>query len=480
MISRGVGLVLGLAIAGCGALPGQQATTRVAGAMQARALGSSQTMEGFMGNAFVLADQNRDGELSGPESKLNAAQFRVLDRDSDGAITRAEWEYQLPQSQVEKALVPFQPVVDATFEAIDTNKNGEIDGLEARSLAPASQVGGRAPEPITMSAVYGALERADANNDGKVSRREFPDFYTIISQDGGGRGWLGKIATTLLGGYLAVTSRIAVQQALHGPRRHNKVTPALQKLAFEDISFKTEDGLTLKGWYVPAAAQTNETVILAHGIHDCRDVFVRQGIIKMLQPRYNVVAFDLRNHGESEGNVTSFAVHEPKDIAAAKRFLRARGDHRLAVYGVSLGAATAIRAAALDPELLGVVDDCAYATTRSAISGFISLTFVPCPELIAAAALQRGNEELGADMTKVEPITQVRALSPRPFLVIHGAADLNISPEHSRLNYDAAGANKELWIVPGGTHAASAEAQPVEYGKRLNALFEKAFAAGRR
>jgi fermentation-respiration switch protein FrsA (DUF1100 family) len=160
---------------------------------------------------------------------------------------------------------------------------------------------------------------------------------------------------------------------------------------------------------------------------------------------------------------------------AAVKYLKGRGIDQVALYGVSLGGASAIRAAALMPQVKAVIDDCAYATVSQAFTGFISLSMIPSPVLVGAATLVQANRILGVDMSTTEPLTQVSKLAPRPFLVIHGAQDKNVPVDNSRTNFLAAGdgLKKELWIVPGGEHAASAVAQPEEYKKRLQAFLKQ-------
>jgi fermentation-respiration switch protein FrsA (DUF1100 family)/Ca2+-binding EF-hand superfamily protein len=482
MVSRVVGIGMAAALAGCGVAPmAKNATSAKVGAQGALMLRSSDSMEGFMANAFAGADKDRDGVLSGKEAGLTAAQFKVLDRDSDGVISRDEWNYRLPESQTNAALVPFQPVVDQTFKAIDTNQDGVLSTDEVRALAPAPSDRNLAPEPIKLGAVLSAMHRADANNDGQITRAEFPGFYTIISQDGGSRGWFGNIAQVLLGGYLAVTSRLGERIAMHPHRKPNdQGTPAKWGYAFDEVSFKTSDGLTLRAWYIPAATPTDKTVIEVHGIGDCRDTFVREGQIKMLHENYNQLAFDLRNQGTSDGKITSFGLFEARDVLAASAWLKAHGTNHVVAYGISLGASAVMNAGAQDHSIEGVIDDCAFSTVRSAFAGFANITFIPCPELIAAAILVRGNEELGADMTAAQPISVVHGINPRPLLIIHGAVDPNIPPEDSTLNYQAAGEgfHKELWFAPGGGHAASAVAQPEAYKQHLLSFLAVAFGGG--
>ena len=69
-------------------------------------------------------------------------------------------------------------------------------------------------------------------------------------------------------------------------------------LAYEDVSFKAEDGETLRGWFVPAVS-ADVGVITVHGLGANRLEFL--GDTKMLHDAgYAVLMFDCRGHGMSD------------------------------------------------------------------------------------------------------------------------------------------------------------------------------------
>ena len=470
--SRAVGAVaLALALAACGASPRSLAPAR-AGTLHAA--GSAIDMTRFVGDAFARADVDRDGALSGRESSLDAAQFRALDRDASGTIERAEWGHRLPLAEAEAQLGPFRPMVEEVRKQLDADGDQAVTATELRRFAaPAGRY-----DPLSATTLETARRLGDANGDGRLEGREFDRFYVALGGvESDQRGWFSKIVNAALGGYLAVTSKIAFEKACHPSRKTATLTPAKYGLPYEEVAFRTEDGLTIRGWFVPARVPTEHTVIAYHGIGDNRETFVRQGQVAVLNPYVNQLLVDLRNQGESDGDRTTFGFHEGKDVQAAYRYLQGRGIHSAMVYGVSLGGATAIRGAALVPQLKGCIDDCTYATVQQAFTGFVSLTFIPCPVLIAAATVERANREFGIDMRATEPITQIAKIAPRPLLIVHGADDRNIAPENSKLLFDAAGSGleKELYFAPGAGHAASAVAQPKAFAERLVRTVTRAF-----
>jgi pimeloyl-ACP methyl ester carboxylesterase len=467
-MKRWIPFLLSLAIAGCGTPSGAIAPAETA----ASAVAAS-SLDGFMDQVFTLADTDKNGALSIKEADLLLDQFQVFDKNRDGALSRAEWAGKGTSGDVAKAFPLFLPMVLGLHAQLDTNKNRLVSLPEVRQGLAAG--GASRVSIFSAQQVDDTFSVSDKNRDGGLSGAEFQNFYLDVGTAGTGRGFMRRMVMSLLGTYLQTMGRIAAPMAVHPAHNPLTGTPARYDIPFETVSFKTEDGLTLKGWLIPAKNPTKKTLVMAHGITATRSWIVDNGILPMVHDDYNVVAFDLRNHGESEGTITSFGLHEGKDVVAAVRFAQSRGWDQIALYGVSLGGASVIRGAALLPEVKAVIDDCAYATVSEAMTGFISLTFVPCPVLVAKAALVEANKLVGGDMTTTEPLTQVAAIAPRPFLVIHGAEDKNVAVDNSRINYAAAGPNlvKELWVVPGGEHAASVLAQPKAYAEHLQAFLKK-------
>ncbi|MEB3223368.1 MAG: alpha/beta fold hydrolase [Candidatus Sericytochromatia bacterium] len=419
--------------------------------------------------ALVAADLDRDGVLSGAETGFDVAQFKAFDRDRSGAIEPAEWRYPLDRAGAEALLPAFEPMVRAVQAQADADRDGRVSRREWRALT----------ELAGWEGALDAFAAADGDGDGQLAAPEARDLYLAL---GGlpreGRGLAGTVGRGLLGAYFGVVSRIAVRKACFPKRLPIKETPARFGLAYEPVVLQAEDGLTLRGWYIPARVPTPHTVLLYHGIDDTRASYVRHGQVAMLAPHANQLVMDLRCHGESEGTLTTYGLHETRDVAAALRWLEARGLRSVAIYGTSLGGATAIRGAALHPGVRGLVDDCAFATVQQAFSGFIAAALLPSPVLAAAATIERVRRVYGVDLREAEPIRHIARVAPRPMLIVHGAQDPLVAPENSRMLYLTAGSgvDKELWLAPGAGHANSAVHQPAEFERRLVGFVARAFA----
>ena len=74
---------------------------------------------------------------------------------------------------------------------------------------------------------------------------------------------------------------------------------------FEEIEFKTRDGLRLKGWYLFSKIRPRGNVLIVHGIKDYSDRYL-DFAHELSQNGFNVFAYDLRGHGRSEGEPAYF------------------------------------------------------------------------------------------------------------------------------------------------------------------------------
>src|SRR5207249_6167747 len=86
---------------------------------------------------------------------------------------------------------------------------------------------------------------------------------------------------------------------------------------------------------------------------------------------WDVLLFDLRGHGESEGDRYSLGEFEPRDIAAAVDYAATKAGidrRRVAVIGESLGGGSAIMTVGLDRSIGPVVTDSAHADGYTVVS----------------------------------------------------------------------------------------------------------------
>ncbi len=148
---------------------------------------------------------------------------------------------------------------------------------------------------------------------------------------------------------------------LYGAQRPLSRTPRDLGLAYEDVAFTAADDVQLRGWFVPATPQA-ATVVLVHGwpwnrsgnragelpLPD-RDVDYLAVAASLHQAGFQVLMFDLRNHGTSQRRPpVTFGLFEARDVTAAVAYLRSRSDvdgARIGALACSMGANAVIFAA---------------------------------------------------------------------------------------------------------------------------------------
>ncbi|MFN2484689.1 MAG: alpha/beta hydrolase [Candidatus Limnocylindria bacterium] len=89
---------------------------------------------------------------------------------------------------------------------------------------------------------------------------------------------------------------------------------------------------------------------------------------ELIHDRYNVVLFDLRNHGRSQAMHTAMGVREQDDVSAVLDWLaREKAPQRVGLSGLSMGGVTALNVAAGDGRVAAVAVDSTHATIGNTI-----------------------------------------------------------------------------------------------------------------
>lgn len=212
----------------------------------------------------------------------------------------------------------------------------------------------------------------------------------------------------------------------------------------------------LTSWVVPAAGvPTQGTVVLLHGVRlDKRSVAPLAPAL--VDAGFRVVLVDLRGHGESTGKYLTYGSLEARDVIQVLDALGARVPlGPVGVFGYSYGGAVAVMTGALDPRVRAVVAASPFASLRSVMVDY-ERKYLPAPLSLVPDAWFQGAVDDAAKLAGFDPDRSTTlALAPRsqePVLLIHGLADTQVSPNHSRALDAALGGRAELRLLPGETH----------------------------
>jgi pimeloyl-ACP methyl ester carboxylesterase len=209
-------------------------------------------------------------------------------------------------------------------------------------------------------------------------------------------------------------------------------------------------GVTLRGWTCRAASPRRGTIVYLHGIADNRGSAA--GVVQRFLPRgFDVVAYDSRAHGDSEGDACTYGFFEKQDL---RRVVDTLPAGPIVLIGTSLGAAVALQEAADDPRISAVV-------AAETFSDLRTVATERAPAILTNGTIDRAfalaQKQASFVVDDVHPQNAARRINV-PVLLIHGAQDVETPSAHSERVYAALTGPKRLLLVPGAGHNGSLRA----------------------
>jgi len=240
------------------------------------------------------------------------------------------------------------------------------------------------------------------------------------------------------------------------------------RLELREVEFTSRDGLTLFGRFAPG--RNRGVIILIHGLGGVGADMISHARF-LASVGYGVFLIDLRAHGSSDGDTSTFGLREGDDVAGAVDYLLKRVDvdgSKIGVLGISLGAQAALRGAlktkdihALVLEGLGPVILSDHGGRPDSLTRWLNYPFNWLNYLVYKFMIG------GKDRGVLEVIGEV---APRPILLIaSGTKDIYFN----QLFYQNAKEPKELWELPKGEHGAALLHNSQEYANRVIEFFDK-------
>ena len=245
--------------------------------------------------------------------------------------------------------------------------------------------------------------------------------------------------------------------------------PPAPNFPSEVWTLESFDGLELKAKKFSPAESSNRWAILVHGYG--RDgTFAYDYAEEYLKRGWNVLIPDLRAAGESEGKFITMGALESRDVFDWAN--KIPDDAQLVLHGVSMGAATVLMTAALEPKnLVAVVEDCGYTSAYEMFTAQLEKIFglpeypvMPCADFVCES-------KTGIKISDAAPIDTVDKIKV-PILFIHGHEDGLVPLEMMTRLYNKATAPKENFIVTGAGHADAKRKNPADYFYKVFTFLE--------
>ncbi len=201
------------------------------------------------------------------------------------------------------------------------------------------------------------------------------------------------------------------------------------------------DRVELDAWFSPRdpAVPARLPVVIAHGLFETKERHFKRAW-KLNARGHDVVLFDHRVHGRSQGRHCTFGVQEKFDTQAvideaARRGLIGGPDTptRVITMGFSLGGGTVLQHAAIDDRVAGVVALAPFCDFRNAIRSF-RRTLVPwMNERWILEGFDAASLEAGFSLDEASALRAVASISI-PVLLVEGGRDPYLpGSDHARL-----------------------------------------------
>jgi fermentation-respiration switch protein FrsA (DUF1100 family) len=253
-----------------------------------------------------------------------------------------------------------------------------------------------------------------------------------------------------------LVATVTTTNRFHFPDSNDRKTPRDFGMSYQEVEFVSTDGIRLKGWWIPADAQAPAgTIVYCHGQNRTR--------IEMLPMAqlghslgYNGLAFDLRHQGASDGKFSSVGYWERRDAEGAVRYAldQRHAARPVMLWGVSLGAAASLMAAAETPDVAAVISDSTFLSFEDTARHHWGLFFRGWPsfpmfnETMALIAWKAHFRASDFDLR-----VAVEQINPRPILFIGVQGDPRMPPDIARTLYALSSSpDRMLLIVPGTRH----------------------------
>jgi pimeloyl-ACP methyl ester carboxylesterase len=220
------------------------------------------------------------------------------------------------------------------------------------------------------------------------------------------------------------------------------IKPSDLHLTYEDVSFRTDDNVLIRGWFIPNKNPKAKTIILLHGYPADKSNILPA--MAFLHDRYHLLLFDFRFLGQSEGYYSTAGKNEVLDLLAAIRYLKTRGIQTVGVWGFSLGGAVALMAAPKAPEIKAIVAESSYARLDWVAQEYYRLPLLNY--VLAELTRWWGLLFLGFDLNHVSPAESAKHLTI-PILLIHSESDAVVPFRHGMELQKSIEQNKKARII---------------------------------
>jgi competence protein ComEC len=227
--------------------------------------------------------------------------------------------------------------------------------------------------------------------------------------------------------------------------RESDLTPPDPAPVPEPIEARASDGVRLAGrWYTACGEPaTNRTVLLLHGFAEDPSAWEGSRVSILNHHGWNVAALDSRGYGDSGGLYASFGGREAVDVSAWLDVISSRPaeldrseSFQAALWGRSMGAAIAMRAAADDPRIAALVLESPMVDLDVAVAALLRKRGLRFTGLLARLITRRAGRIAGVSLSRPRPVDVAPRVTCRT-MIVHGGDDWLVPQAEVRRLADA-------------------------------------------
>lgn len=254
---------------------------------------------------------------------------------------------------------------------------------------------------------------------------------------------------------------------------------------YENVHLNVDDTATIAGWYVAPTTKPGKVIILIHGYgYDRRgtDFHTRA----LIEAGYGVLLYDLRDHGESTGKITTFNRMQiyQSDLLHVVNYVKQKPEinpAHIGVVGISLGAFATLNSA---PETLNSLAALWLDGLRFENFGARTQTRCLQPQCLpdyfksvfndqtrVIAGIYYGESIAPPPLTFAEIFPTIN--QPGVMLVSSGLDDSERTTNEKLI--PLMGDKKDIWFIKNAWHIGGRFEVPDEYRAKMLAFFANAF-----
>lgn len=241
---------------------------------------------------------------------------------------------------------------------------------------------------------------------------------------------------------------------------------------FKKVSITSTDNLKLCGFYKDNSC--GRVALLVHGYGGNHRHMAKY--VKLFEKKgYDILAIDMRSHGESEGRDITMGKKESEDLKLwIEKLLQLKNHYKIVLFGVSLGASSVCLAAGeqLPSNVVLAIEDSGFDNADKELK-FMFLQHKIISKLCYNIFYNYTKKSQDLDLKKVDVTSKIKN-SRLPILFIHGDSDKIVPTEMVyNLSSQVPDNRKDIYIGKDSGHVGSYKNNAYEYERVVNGFLSK-------